>query len=113
MNKPKRKVSPTPHSHAERVQPWATEHSTTIHKKEDREQETDRRGSDLAQAGAAGILSRFSTAPARKKAPGEPGGRQRQGGDGIAAEPENPKNSAIHRKEFSGAEGGDLNKRHS
>jgi len=93
-------------------QPWTKENNTTRRPKKNssREQDgvKDQAGAlTFVREDAAAILSHFSAASAGKEAPGEPPGAAGAGEAG----PENPKNSA--EKEFPGAEGGDLNKRHS
>ena len=103
-------------------QPWEEEDDSTTRKetKNRRRSEAvkDRKSSDLRVC----RRRRNSVSPSllragQKESSGRAGGSSGRSGTArmgwIAAEPENPKNSAIHRKEFPGAEGGDLNKRHS
>jgi len=112
--------SPTLLTHMQN-QPWTKENNTRRRPKENSSRGQD--GVKKDQAGArssdlcAGRRRRNSLSllccVGRKGSSGRTAGSSggRRGEDGIAAEPENPKNSA--EKEFPGAEGGDLNKRHS
>jgi len=112
-------TSPLRSSLACRTSPAVGEGGRQHHKNRRRSEAVkDRRSSDLRVC----RRRRNSVSPSllragQKESSGRAGGSSGRSGTArmgwIAAEPENPKNSAIHRKEFPGAEGGDLNKRHS
>jgi len=109
--------SPTLLTHMQN-QPWTKENNTTRRPKKNssREQDgvKDQAGAlTFVRDDAAAILSHFSAASAGKEAPGEPPGAA-GAGEARMGSRRSPRTQKIpQKKEFPGAEGGDLNKLHS